>query len=165
MELLQAAGQIATCVSAVVALVAVVVAVGAYRKQHTAQAFIHYTDRYREIMAQFPAWARGPRQFSEDALQESTESLRSACLNYLNLCSEEFFLNREKFLAGKVWNIWKDEIRRTLQSALFRREWPLLKSEFASFPAFTEFVTSVQREGAAHPGSSSSVSVAPSPIG
>lgn len=165
MELLQAAGQIATCLSAVVALVAVVVAVGAYRKQHTAQAFIHYTDRYREVMAQFPAWARGPRQFAEDALQESTESLRSACLNYLNLCSEEFFLHQEHFLAGKVWDIWKDEIKRTLQSALFKREWPVLRSEFESFPAFAAFVTSIQREASSRPASSSAVTVAPSSFG
>jgi hypothetical protein len=163
--MLQAAGQIASCLSAVVALVAVVVAVRAYRKQHTAQAFIHYTDRYREVMAQFPAWARGPRQFAEDALQESTESLRSACLNYLNLCSEEFFLHQEHFLAGKVWDIWKDEIERTLQSALFRREWPLLRGEFDSFPAFAAFVTSVQRERRTHPVSSSSVDVVPSSLG
>jgi hypothetical protein len=165
MEPLQAAGQIATCVSAVVALVAIVVAVGAYRKRHTAQAFIHYTDRYREVMAQLPAWARGPRHFAEDALQESTDSLQSACLNYLNLCSEEFFLHEERFLAGKVWDIWKDEITRTLQSALFRREWPLLKSEFHSFPAFAAFVASAQSERSIRAVSSSSVNVAPSSLG
>ena len=58
----------------------------------------------------------------EDTLLDPSEELTLCVLKYLNLCSEEFYLDKSKYLADQVWKIWEGKIKRTLATPLFIRE-------------------------------------------
>jgi hypothetical protein len=95
-------------------------------------------------MDSFPPGCRGTRLDSEGEPPESCEELTLAVLRYLNLCSEEFYLCRQGYLAKDVWDIWEAELKRTLASPLLRREWKQIKYEFSAYPEFSSFVDLAQ---------------------
>jgi hypothetical protein len=110
-----------------------------YIKQSNIQIFLQYTQRYENIMDCFPEDARFYRLNSNKELPPERSELTVAVLKYINLCSEEFYLRESGQLSKKVWNIWKEELDRTLQSNLVKREWPKIKNEFISYPKFQKY--------------------------
>lgn len=136
----------ATLFSIIVGIVAFFRGVTNYNRQMNAQVFLQYAKRYDEIMNSFPKNARLARINSRKALPKPNEELTICILRYLNLCSEEFYLYRTKYLSKGVWDIWADELVRTLRTPLFRREWPKLLNEFDAYPEFQSFVNLNQAE-------------------
>ena len=132
-----------------VTAVSVVVGVLLYRRQWNAQIFLEYTKRYAEVMNMFPPEARKARLDLFANPPDQSDELSLAVLRYLNLCSEEFYLCKKKYLSNHVWRIWEAELKRTLCSPLLIREWTELRKEFRSYPEFLEYVNRAQREGMA----------------
>ena len=132
--------QLGTLVSIAVGAAGLFFGIRVYRRQMNAQIFLEYTKRYEEIMASFPVDAHGARLDSYGEPPSSSTELSMAVLRYLNLCSEEFYLCRRKYLAREVWEIWESELQRTLRSPLLRREWKVLRREYESFPEFVRYV-------------------------
>ena len=114
-----------------------------YKRQANAQVFLEYTKRYNEIMDSFPSDALQSRFRLADELPVVDDKLTLVVLRYLNLCSEEFYLWKEKILDKKIWQIWEDEMKRTLRKPLYRREWETLKGEFSSYEEFSCYVEKV----------------------
>lgn len=129
-----------TPVSILIAAFSLFFGVYIYRKQTNIQIFLEYTQRYESIMDSFPADARFYRMNTDKKLPEEGLELTSSVLKYLNLCSEEYYLRETRQLSKKIWNIWKEELERTLRSNLVRREWPKIKSEFESYSKFQKYV-------------------------
>ncbi|MGA8408568.1 MAG: hypothetical protein WB680_15440 [Candidatus Acidiferrales bacterium] len=124
-----------------------IVAIVLYRRQSNAQIFLEYTKRYSDVMNMFPPDGRKARLnlFAEPPAESNNLSL--AVLRYLNLCSEEFYLCKKKYLSNHVWKIWEAELKRTLSSPLVVREWAAgLSDEFQSYPEFLKYVEKAQRE-------------------
>jgi len=115
------------------------------RRQWNFNAFTHYTKRYDDIMSSFPDGAYMLR-FDLDQPVKSNEDVRLAVLKYLNMTSEEYYLWRDGYLDDQVWKIWLPEIKRTLRTPLFVREWGTLKREFHSYPDFARFVDEAQSD-------------------
>lgn len=115
------------------------------KRQWNFDTFTHYTKRYDEIMGSFPQNAYMLR-FELNRQVKSDEKIRLAVLKYLNMTAEEYYLQSEKYLDAKVWEIWLPEIERTLKTPLFVNEWQNLKHEFRSYPKFSAFVEKVQSE-------------------
>jgi hypothetical protein len=136
--------QIGTVISIVVGIFAFIYGVRSYKNQMNAQVFLQYTERYEDIMKSFPKSAWSARFNSKEALPKESEELTLSVLRYLNLCSEEFYLFKQKYLSKKVWNIWADELARTLRTPLLRREWQKLADEFDAYPEFQSFVKAKQ---------------------
>lgn len=142
--------QIATLISVVVGIIGLVFGFRIYKRQSNAQIFIEYTGRYEKIMESFPFQAISVRLNSEGSPPEESQKLTLAVLKYLNLCSEEFYLFKKKYLSKDVWLIWEAELKRTLSSPLYCREWPKLKVEFEAFPEFLIYIENIQMECAAN---------------
>jgi hypothetical protein len=138
--------QLATLISTVLALISIWIGVRIYRRQMNAQVFLTYTQRYEAIMSAFPEGAIRARFSFDEVLPPSTDQLSLCVLRYLNLCSEEFYLTKTGYLDGKLWNIWADEMKRMMRAPLVRREWPALRSEFESYPAFLGYIEGVMAE-------------------
>ena len=117
-----------------------VAAIWVYKRQANAQVFLEYTRRYDEVMRQLPSHARIARTKSASELPEQTEELTYRVLDYLNLCSEEFYLWKTGYLSDRIWSIWEAELRRTLATPLLKREWQSLRNEFISYPEFQSYV-------------------------
>lgn len=112
-----------------------------YWRQMNAQLFLALTARYRDVMKQFPEEVDG-RQEAFSKPPPRTAKLTAAVVEYLNLCSEEFYLHDRHFLAHDIWSIWKEEMCQTLASELVRREWPVIRPAFDSYGDFRDFVDS-----------------------
>jgi hypothetical protein len=96
-------------------------------------------------MNRFPQEALRARLNLSVEPPEKSDELSLAVLRYLNLCSEEFYLCKQKYLSNHVWGIWEAELKRTLSSPLFVREWEGLREEFRSYPEFLAYVEQAQR--------------------
>jgi hypothetical protein len=142
--------QIGTLISVGVGICGLVFGIRTYKRQSNAQIFIEYTGRYEKIMESFPPQAISARLDSEGSPPEESQELTLAALKYLNLCSEEFYLCKRKYLSKDVWLIWEVELKKTLSSPLYCREWPKLKVEFEAFPEFLAYIENIQKECAAN---------------
>ena len=131
-------------------LLGIYLGIRTYKRQSNAQIFIEYTGRYEKIMEFFPPQAISVRLDSAGSPPEESQELTLAALKYINLCSEEFYLYTRKYLKKEVWLIWEEELKRTLSSPLYCREWPKLKVEFEAFPEFLTYVENIQKECAAN---------------
>ena len=144
---LEFAIKIGTLISAVAGILTLFIGIRIYKRQTNTQIFLEYTKRYNEIMESFPPEARPARLSLEDKMPDQSEGLSISILRYLNLCSEEYYLCERGYLSKELWGIWEDELKRTLNSPLFVREWEGLRNEFLSYPEFLEFVDDVHRSG------------------
>jgi len=135
-------------IGSLAAAISIVVGVVVFRRQMNAQVFLEYTKRYEEIMSHLSQAAREARLDLDGDPPPTSPELSLAVLRYLNLCSEEFYLCRRRYLSTKIWKIWEAELRRTLRSPLFRREWNKLHREFDSYPEFHDYVENTLREDA-----------------
>ncbi len=136
--------QFGTLVSVAVGLWGLIFGVKTYKRQSNAQIFLEYTGRYERVMESFPAKAMSSRLSSEGEPPEESEMLTLAVLKYLNLCSEEFYLWKKKYLSKDIWQIWEAELKRTLSSPLYCREWPKIRVEFEAFPEFLKYIEEIQ---------------------
>jgi hypothetical protein len=136
--------QVVTLFASMATIASVFLALRVYRRQMNTQVFLAYTERYESIMNALSHEARIARLDSSAALPPESAELSLCVLRYLNLSSEEFYLCKSGYLDKKLWAIWEDELKRTLRSQLFRREWEVLRREFESYPEFQKLVGSTQ---------------------
>jgi hypothetical protein len=137
--------QYATLLGVFLTAVGVGCGVYVYRRQMNAQLLLEFTGRYDEVMRSFPEDSRTLRLDISGELPPESDDLRIAVLRYLNLCSEEYYLFTNKYLAKGILRIWENELKRTLRSPLVRREWIALEKEFSEYGEFHEYVKQAQR--------------------
>jgi hypothetical protein len=117
------------------------------RRQINVNILMKYTERYEHILDKFPPDALFGRFDSErQPLPQKSDQLTLCLLKYLNLCSEEYYLWKNGYLANTVWAVWEGDLKRMIASPLLRREWSALQEEFVSHPEFREYVKSIQAE-------------------
>ena len=133
---IQDAAHIATIIATIATLG---IGIWVYYRQMNAQIYLEYTKRYDQIMRDFPSEVR----FNLEGALNDVD--RVFVLRYLNLCSEEFYMQDAGYLSKRIWRIWEKEMERTLQSPLVLSEWEALRREFGSFEKFQTYVDKVQR--------------------
>jgi hypothetical protein len=146
MELLEIAAQLAqilTVVSIGIAAIAIRSNTQLSRKQWNVDVFIIYSDRYETVINAFPDNAFFDR-FDAARLPPPSTALTNAVRKYLHVVSDVHYLFQQGYLDNSIWQIWRADLRLTLISPLFIREWAGLKAEFQSFAAFSEFVESTR---------------------
>jgi hypothetical protein len=137
--------RIGTLISFATGIWGIILGVIIYRRQSNALIFLKYTERYEKVMESFPPNTFSARLNSDGEMPEESDELTIAALKYLNLCSEEFYLYRRKYLSKDIWQIWESELKRTIRSPLYCREWSTLKKEFEAYPEFLGYVDEIQR--------------------
>jgi len=105
-----------------------------------------FTDRYIKAIDTFSPEARAARLAVDGEPPPHTPQLCKQVLRYMNLCSEEYHLYRNGYLAEVLWQMWEPKMRKTLQSPMFQREWQHLADEFHDHPQFQEYVRAVIAE-------------------
>lgn len=115
-----------------------------YWNQMNAQLFLAFTARYREVMRGFPNERGGRIDVFRSPPPESPD-LTAAVVDYLSMCSEEFYIVGQRLLSRRTWRIWEKEIKANLASPLLLREWPKIKQVYLSFKDFFDFVDDAQR--------------------
>jgi hypothetical protein len=115
------------------------------RRQINVDILMKYTERYEHILDKFPQDALFGR-FDSQALPPQSKQLTLCLLKYLNLCSEEYYLWKNGYLAKTVWAVWEGDLKRMIASPLLQREWPDLRAEYLSHQDFMEYVERIQAE-------------------
>jgi hypothetical protein len=118
------------------------------RRQINVDVLMKYTERYEHILDKFPPDALLGR-FDSQKSPPRSEQLTLCLLKYLNLCSEEYYLWKNGYLANTVWAVWEGDLKRMIASPLLRRECDTLRKEYVSHPEFREYVQSIQAENKA----------------
>jgi len=137
--------QSATLASVIVGFISLIITVRNFHRQMHAEIFAKYTERYERILEQFPPDALASR-FDARVLPPQSPQLRLCVLKYLNLCSEEYYLMSERYLAKSVWRIWEADLKKIIGSPLVQREWPSLRAEFQAHQQFLGYVERAQAE-------------------
>ncbi|MBC7876958.1 MAG: hypothetical protein H7Y59_07280 [Anaerolineales bacterium] len=132
-------------IPSLIAALAFIWGVFSYRNQMHAQLFMEFTKRFEEVMQSFPKNAWSARFDIDGKSPAKSKELSLSVLRYLNLSSEEYYLQKNRWLPKEVWKIWEGELIRTLRSPLFIREWEKLSKEFETYPEFTKYVNDKQK--------------------
>lgn len=138
--------QLATLISVLLAAASIFHGAFINRRQMNAQVFLEYTRRYEAVMEAFPEEARSFRLKPEGDPPPESPALSHAVLRYINLCSEEYYLCKKRYLDREIWQIWERELKKTLCSPLMKREWKKLRGEFTTFSEFAAYVADLQEK-------------------
>ncbi len=104
--------------------------------------FSEYTKRYQEIIIHFPENINEDT-FSYEELEKNKkdETMRYMRV-YFDLCSEEFFLHKHKYIDEKVWKEWEEGMSYVFNKKAFRRVWEKISSDTGFYTDFKKFVDS-----------------------
>jgi hypothetical protein len=134
----------ATPIGVIGGFVSLIYTINNVRRQINVQILMKYTERYEHILDEFPKDALLGRFDPHAPLPPESTELTICLLKYLNLCSEEYYLWKHKYLDRTVWVVWEGDLKRIIGSPLLQREWPKLKAEYVSHPDFLEYVECIQ---------------------
>jgi hypothetical protein len=101
--------------------------------------------RYHDMLRSFPVNEWISRLNPTDDMPASTPELTAGVLRYLATVHFAFVLHELRYLSKDLWRLLQAEHHRTLATALFIREWNMLRHEFNFFPSFLTYVDSIQR--------------------
>ena len=120
--------------------IALWVTISSYKKQLQLQFFADYTKRYQEIILNFPENINDA-SFDLDKLgkDERDKTLRYMRA-YFDLCSEEFFLWRKKYIDEETWKEWETGIKFALSKSAFIQAWKKLSLDTIYYGEFVRFV-------------------------
>ena len=135
--------QIAAITSVIFAAVSIRANTRLSRKQWNIETFITYSKRHKAAADSFPNNAFYSRLDSNKLPPRSPE-LTQAVRHYFFVICDVHYLFHQKYLDDSIWQVWRNELERTLNCPLITREWPDIKPEFQYFEAFTQFVESMQ---------------------
>ena len=111
---------LSTAIGILIGAVSIFIGMLMYKKQVNTQIFLEYTKRYDQLMEDWDESLRDSRLNMWDEDPPESYEIRRQALRYLNLCSEEYYLCHENLLYRKTWNIWEDELIKTMRSPLFK---------------------------------------------
>ena len=131
--------QIAGVISVIFAAVSIRSNTRLSRRQWNVDTFNLYAQRHQDAIESFPDHAFYDR-FDHSKLPERSPELTAADRRYLYVIQAEDYLANQNYLDDSIWNVWRDDMQRTLRCPLIYREWPAIKQDFAAFESFTEFV-------------------------
>lgn len=122
------------------------VALRAVQTQLRITVFSEYTKRYSAIAEKLPFDARRPgEQRDIERLQPADkEKALNAMRLYFNLCSEEFFLQQERLLDKRTWEIWQTGMRDAARLPYFASSWEYLRQEYEFYGDFLAFMDELQ---------------------
>lgn len=108
------------------------------QRQLKVTVFTTYTERYSRILEKLP---QDGDEAERSAIQGALASKYVTPIRqFLDLCSEEYYLNSQKLLDKQVWELWKKGILFHLQTKLFRDIWENVKNKEGYAPEFVVFI-------------------------
>jgi len=104
--------------------------------------FSEYIKEYREIILHFPENIN-ERAFSYESLdKEKQDNTMRYMRAYFDLCSEEFFLHKNKYIDDKVWKEWESGMTFAFNKPAFKMAWEIISKDSGFYQDFKEFVNS-----------------------
>jgi hypothetical protein len=109
-------------------------------KQSKLQNFTHYTQRYQDILVNLPTNINS-KNFSIDELKtDEKEHLYRWLRAYIDLCSEEFYLNQNKLIDSYVWRLWGSGMTDFFNKPAFYQTWNTIQENDTYGKEFKKFI-------------------------
>jgi len=102
------------------------------------QHFSDYTKRYQEIILQFPEDIN-KKEFvlrGRDDYEKTMRHMRA----YIDLCYEEWYLNRRGLIDPEIWRIWEAGVQTAFSKPAFKQAWEIVKSDSNFGKQFEAFI-------------------------
>ncbi|MEL7463741.1 MAG: hypothetical protein AAFN79_06720 [Pseudomonadota bacterium] len=115
----------------------------AYR-QIQSRVFCDYTARYAEIFPDLQAalYAVNAGGGFQNCKAMERDGLRLEVARYLNMCSEEFHLNENRFLHRSTWKVWDRGMDQALDNEDLRYAVASILTHYSFFEKFQSFIQS-----------------------
>lgn len=102
--------------------------------------FSDYTKRYQEIILNFPENIND-KNFDYGSLDEKVYNKTMRYMRvYFDLCSEEYFLNKKRYIDKEVWEEWKDGMKVAFNNKAFKTAWKKVTEHSIFYKEFKNFV-------------------------
>lgn len=139
LEIIAQLSQIAGVISVIFAAVSIRSNTHLSKRQWNVDTFNLYFERHQNAIDSFPNNAFYER-FDTDKLPPRSAELTAAVRRYLFVIQAVDYLAYQKYIDKSIWNVWHDDMKKTLSCPVIYREWPDIKQDFETFEAFTHFV-------------------------
>lgn len=111
-----------------------------FTKQIQINVFSDYTKRYQAIILEFPESINEESFKINNLEEEQKKHVLRYMRAYFDLCSEEFFLHKEKYIHKKVWKEWKEGIKYAMSKTAFKDAWEILQKDTVYYIDFKDFI-------------------------
>jgi len=88
-------------------------------RQSKMQTFLTYTQRYQDILINLPIGVESDNFSIENLEEKEREHILRWIRAYFDLCSEEYFLNKNKLLDENAWQLWESGMTHSLKKPAF----------------------------------------------
>ncbi|MGB7251146.1 MAG: hypothetical protein WBC73_19590 [Phormidesmis sp.] len=144
LEITAQISQVAGVISVIFAAISIRSNTKLSQRQWNIDTFTTYSQRHQAATERFPDDAFYHR-LDSSKLPPRSPALTQAVRRYLFVICDVHYLSYQKYLDDSIWQVWRNDIERTLNCPLITREWPTIKPELESFTAFTQFVEEMQQ--------------------
>lgn len=115
------------------------------RKNQWVQIFFEYTRRYAEIIEDFPETIN-ELSFDFGQLEGGLRDKTMRTMRrYFDMCSEQYWLQKERYIPQKIWKEWKDGMKTAFNKTAFRTAWAKISKDQRYPGSFIQFVEELTR--------------------
>lgn len=134
--------------SVLVTIIGLVVAGIHFYRQNRLTFYAQYTERNMEIMKDMPSCVLYEKdkelEDNETKKKENEDKYENFKVNvflYFDLCSEEYYLHKNKYIEEKVWNDWKDGMADFFNRLSVNKQLQeIVKEHKDAYPDFIDFL-------------------------
>jgi hypothetical protein len=137
---------ITSIITTLITAIALIITIRNNNKQLRLNFFAEYTKRYQEIFLNFPGNINEENFRFEDLGTKEKDTTLRYLRAYFDLCSEEYFLWKNKNIEDKTWKEWESGIKNAFSKRAFIKGWELVNFDTIYYHDFTTFVKKILKE-------------------
>lgn len=123
-----------------------------YLRLYQTHVSMEFFRRYADISQRMPdqlRLAKVRRDVTCEVREDDWARIDRAMIDYINLCSEEYALRKEKRIPDEIWKIWCNGIRENFETPIWREAWTRVQIEYRSYEDFCNFMSNIMKTAAA----------------
>ncbi|HEY3487437.1 MAG TPA: hypothetical protein VGL10_05175 [Gammaproteobacteria bacterium] len=118
---------------------------GKIYQQLSLRNYAEYSKRYEAILVNFPNDIKA-LNFNLKARQDYEQIMRYMRV-YVDLCYEEWYLNKQRLVDRKIWASWKAGVEAMFSKPAFQQAWQIIKADSKYGAEFAEFLEQYGHHG------------------
>jgi|KBSSwiStaDraftv2_1062776.scaffolds.fasta_scaffold790460_1 hypothetical protein len=113
-------------------------------RQIKLQSFSDYTKRYQEIILNLPDDIHAREFTLKD--RRDYEKIMRYMRAYFDLSYEEWFLEGQRLIDPRFWQVWRIGIRTAMSKPAFQQSWEIIKTDSRFGTPFENFIDAIAHD-------------------
>ncbi|MFQ5864654.1 MAG: hypothetical protein ACE5IW_05430 [bacterium] len=126
-------------VTALIALCALIYQMYQNGRQMRLQNFMEYTLRYQNIMLELPISIESNNFTLQSLNNQEKENVLKYLRAYFDLCSEEYYLEKNALIDKYVWDLWEKGMKDSFRKPAFKEGWEIIQKDSYFSKSFEDF--------------------------